>query len=254
MRYMAFRRRFTEFKERFGAPAADLPLVVDQDDEVARPFLIVGLGNPGAQYGNTRHNVGAWCINRLARQHGTELTQQGRVERARIEVAGHTVDIARPRAFMNESGPPIAAELKRLGLRPEHLLVIYDDLDLPVGRTRMRLRGSSGGNRGMRSLIAALGSEEFARVRIGIDRPYDGTSPVRDPDRIAKWVLSVPAPDDRARLDAAVVRTVEAVELAIREGLEPAMNWLHRQPDDAEVSSERGDGQADSEPPESTVH
>jgi peptidyl-tRNA hydrolase, PTH1 family len=229
---MSFRRRFSGFRERLGAPRDELPLVFDQPDGLVRPLLVCGLGNPGAQYGNTRHNVGAWCINLLARRHHVELKREGRVDRARIEVAGHQFEIARPRAFMNVTGPPIAAEVKRLRIRPEHLLVIYDDLDLPVGRTRMRLQGSSGGNNGMKSIIGALGSQEFARIRIGIDRPYDAGAPVRDPDRVAQWVLSPPHPEDRRRLEAAVARTVEAIELAASEGLEAAMNWLNRQPDE----------------------
>ena len=129
----------------------------------------------------------------------------------------------------NEAGGAIAAEMRRLGATPAQLLVVYDDLDLPLGRVRMRLSGSSGGNNGLKSIIAALGgSTEFPRIRIGIDRPYDGTIPVRDPDRVAQWVLSRPTAAQRSILDAAVERVADAVEQAARDGYQVAMNDLNR--------------------------
>jgi PTH1 family peptidyl-tRNA hydrolase len=129
----------------------------------------------------------------------------------------------------NDAGGGIVAELKRLGGGPAQLLVVYDDLDLPVGRVRMRLQGSSGGNNGLKSIIAALGGNtEFPRIRIGIDRPYDGTIPVREPERIAKWVLSRPYPAHRRILEAAVARVADAVEQSVRVGYEVAMNDLNR--------------------------
>ncbi len=192
-----------------------------------RPLLVVGLGNPGAEYSGTRHNVGAWCITALARKYRVELKREGRVDSATISVNGRRMTLARPRAFMNDSGPPVAQEARRLHAAPSQVLVIYDELDLPVGRTRMRLLGSSGGNNGMKSLIAALGSEQFARIRIGIDRPYDAGAPVRDPERVAKWVLSRPGATDRALLEAAVERVAAAVEAAVREGYDAAMRLVN---------------------------
>jgi peptidyl-tRNA hydrolase, PTH1 family len=238
---MSFRRRFSQFRNRIAGPREDAPLAAESSDGVVRPLLVCGLGNPGAQYGKTRHNVGVWCVNLLARRYGVELKRQGRIDRARIEVDGHTLDIGRPRAFMNESGPPIASEVRRLRIPPPSVVVIYDDIDLPVGRTRMRLQGGHGGNNGMKSIIAALGSQEFARIRIGVDRPYDGSTPVRDPERVAAWVLSPPHPEDRRKLEAAVARVAEAIEIASRDGLEIAMNWLNRQPEDG-AEQPAGDG------------
>ena len=223
---MSIARRFAQFRLR--SPRPEPPPSATEEAGPARPLIVCGLGNPGAEYGNTRHNVGAWCVNLLARRHHVELTRTGRVDRARITLDGRTLDIARPRAMMNESGPPIAAELQRLGLRPEQLIVVYDDIDLPVGRVRMRLQGGSGGNNGLKSIIAALGSTEFPRIRIGIDRPYDGTTPVRDPDRVADWVLSRPHAAVRRVLEAAVERVADAVEEAARDGYEAAMNRLNR--------------------------
>ena len=144
-----------------------------------------------------------------------------------VTIEGRRVVLGRPRSYMNESGPPVAAELRRLNLRPQQLLVIYDELDLPVARVRMRAGGGHGGNNGMRSLIGAIGSPEFARIRIGIDRPYDDGQPVRDPDRVAAWVLSRPSGEDHERLEAAVERAANAIEDAVREGVEVAMNRVN---------------------------
>lgn len=193
-----------------------------------RPLVVFGLGNPDEKYAQTRHNVGAWCIALLARRHHVELKREGRVNVARTDIDGHPLFIGRPRSYMNESGPPIAQEAKRLHAAPQQILVIYDELDLPVGQTRMRLQGSSGGNNGMKSIIGALGSEQFVRVRIGIDRPYDHGAPVRDPEHIAAWVLSRPAPAHRELLEAAVERAADAVELAVREGYNAAMQRLNQ--------------------------
>lgn len=211
---------------RHATPKAPEPAAPAGEVE-PHPLLVVGLGNPGAEYAQTRHNVGAWCIAALARKYRVELKREGRVDSAAISIDGRRVTLARPRSFMNDSGGPVAQEARRLHAAPSQVLVLYDELDLPVGRTRMRLQGSSGGNNGMKSLIAALGSEQFARIRIGIDRPYDAGAPVRDPERIAQWVLSKPSAADRATLDAAVERVCAAVELAVREGYDAAMRLIN---------------------------
>jgi PTH1 family peptidyl-tRNA hydrolase len=191
---------------------------------LVRPALVVGLGNPGSEYASTRHNVGTWCVRELARRHGVKFERRGRMDGATIEVAGRMLHLGRPRAYMNESGPPIAAELRRLKLQRSELLVIYDEIDLPVGQVRIRLQGGHGGNNGMRSIIAAVGGGEFPRIRVGIDRPYDDGRPVREPNRVADWVLSRPSEADRRILDDAVQRVADAVELAVVEGVELAMN------------------------------
>lgn len=222
----AMRQRFAAFRQRVlrpltgraAAPAAE------QRQGPQRPALIVGLGNPGAAYGETRHNVGAWCVALLARRRGVRLERAGRVDRASIEVEGRTVHLARPRAMVNESGPPVAAEVLRLGLHLDQLLVIYDEIDLPLGQLRIRSRGGHGGHNGIRSLIDALGGDDFARVRIGVDRPYDAGEPVRDPERVADWVLSAPTMAERERLDETVAMVADAIELAAVEGIDIAMN------------------------------
>ena len=226
---MSIRSRFNQFRDRVARPATEDASDTEADGSpAASPRLVVGLGNPGAGYARTRHNVGVWCVTLLAERHGGRLERQGRVDSAEIEVGGRRLAVARPRTFYNEAGPAIAAELKRLRLKPADLLVIYDELDLPVGKVRLRLQGSHGGNNGMKSIIGALGSNAFPRIRIGIDRPYDAGAPVREPDRIADWVLSPPTPDDRERLEGAVAAVADAVELAVREDIQAAMNRVNR--------------------------
>ena len=222
---MAIGGRFAQFRKRTPRQEDDRPPAEDAD--LTRPLVVFGLGNPEERYEGTRHNVGAWVIAAMAKRYHAQPKREGRVNVARIEVDGHVLHIAQPRSYMNESGGPIAQEAKRLKARPEQVMIVYDELDLPVGATRMRLKGSSGGNNGIKSIIGALGSQEFPRLRIGIDRPYDHGQPVRDPDRVANWVLSKPSPGDRRILEEAVERTIDAIELAVREGYDVAMNHLN---------------------------
>ena len=228
---MSLRRRFSGFRGRLpGAPAARDAAPRDADDEDApgdhRISLVVGLGNPGPEYRDTRHNAGARCIERLAERHGSKLDRDKRVWRATVDVEGRTLHLAWPRSYYNESGGAVQSELRRLSLRPRDLLVVYDEIDLPVAEVRMRPHGGHGGNNGMRSIIDALGGGDFARVRIGIDRPYDNGAPVRDPDRVADWVLSKPRGEERDALDAATDRVIDAIERAAVDGVELAMTRL----------------------------
>ncbi len=237
---MGLRRRFAAFRDRLGAPRPGPDAsAAEEPGEAPSPRLIVGLGNPGPEYEGTRHNVGMWTIQRLAERHGVTLARDTRVWRATVEVGGRALHLAAPRSWYNESGPAVASELRRLRLARGQLLVIHDDIDMPLARVRMRPHGGHGGNNGMRSILDALGGGDFPRVRIGIDRPYDPDPddpdgelsrgrPVRDPDRVADWVLSRPGPEERDALDAAIADVADAVELAAVEGVEAAMNRLNQ--------------------------
>jgi PTH1 family peptidyl-tRNA hydrolase len=222
---MGLRERFAQFRR--SAPRAAEPALLEEPPPLAerRPALIVGLGNPGERYARSRHNVGQWCVRELARRHAASFSRQGRMEVARASIEGRTVHFARVLGnYYNEAGGPIQGELRRLGLAPWQLLVVYDELDLPVAQIRIRAFGGHGGNNGMRSIIGALGSQDFARIRIGIDRPYDDGAPVRDPDRVAGWVLSIPPREEREQLEAAVARAADAIEAAAAGGIESAMS------------------------------
>jgi PTH1 family peptidyl-tRNA hydrolase len=186
--------------------------------------LVVGLGNPGGEYAGNRHNVGAWTVNRLARRHGIELASAGRASLGVGQIAGREVAVARPRTFVNESGPAVWALIKRLKIDDAaELLVVHDELDLPSGKIRLRPHGGSGGYKGLKSIIDAVHSDRFPRLRIGIGRPVVNGEPTWEPEHVANYVLSDPPPDERQVLDDAVARAIEAIELAIEQGVEAAM-------------------------------
>lgn len=220
---------FHRFRRITNREAAERP---SEDGASARPIqLVVGLGNPGNAYAKHRHNVGYWTVNRLARRLGIDFTRRsGLVELGEGELDGRRIILAKPRTMMNLSGRAVQQALKVYGLKPEQMIVIYDELDLPAGRVRLRPRGSHGGHNGMRSIVAATGSQEFPRVRIGIGRPRVNGEPTWDPEHVAGWVLAAPGPTDRATLEAAADRAAEAVETALREGVEPAMQRFNRDP------------------------
>ncbi|NJN65731.1 MAG: aminoacyl-tRNA hydrolase [Chloroflexaceae bacterium] len=182
-------------------------------------WLIVGLGNPGEQYARTRHNIGFQCVMHLAQRHGLSFSR--RREQSRIAegtIQGERVVLAMPQTYMNRSGYAIS------GLRSwykvpvqEHLLVIYDEMDLPFGRLRLRPSGSAGTHNGMRSVVQQLGSQTFPRLRVGIGKPP------REWDTIA-YVLGNFRNDEERALPSIYDHVADAVELVLREGVVAAMN------------------------------
>ncbi len=186
--------------------------------------LIVGLGNPGREYAGNRHNVGFWTVNRLARRHDIDLKTSGQAALGNGEIGGREVALAKPRTFVNKSGEAVWNLIKRLELDDaQELLVVCDDLDLPVGKVRLRPRGSHGGQKGLQSIIETTGSDQFPRLRIGIGRPVVDGEPSYDPDAVGDYVLSDPPPEERDLLDQAIERAIEAIELALAERIERAM-------------------------------
>ena len=186
--------------------------------------LIVGLGNPGGEYSGSRHNVGFWLVNRLARRHGINLKTSGQAALGTGRIAGQEVALAKPRTFVNRSGEAVWNLIKRLKLDDAHeLLVVCDDLDLPVGKVRLRPGGGHGGQKGLRSIIEAAQSDQFPRVRIGIGRPVVAGRPSYEPEVIAGYVLGAPPPEERRLLDEAIERTIEVIEVALTEGVERAV-------------------------------
>jgi PTH1 family peptidyl-tRNA hydrolase len=192
--------------------------------QAAPDWLVVGLGNPGDRYGGHRHNVGAWCIERLAERNRVRLQNTRSGRSATVTIGRERVMVFHPRSWVNLSGEVIAPALKRLRLPLERLIVLYDELDLPEGRIRIRQKGSDGGHNGLKSIIAATGSGGFGRVRIGIGRPEVQGRPSWDPEVVARHVLANPKGESKQVLEAAVERACEAVEAIIREGYDRAMN------------------------------
>ncbi len=185
-------------------------------------LLVVGLGNPGEEYAKTRHNLGFQVVNLLARRHGLEWSdKRAKARLAAGQIGGQRVVLAKPFTYMNDSGQAVAGLRQWYKLDPaSELLVIYDELDLPFGALRLRMRGSAGTHNGMRSIVRLLGTEEFPRLRIGIGAGPPG----RD---AARYVLSRFTPEEEQALPGILERAADAVELVAREGFVAAMNRVN---------------------------
>lgn len=180
--------------------------------------LVVGLGNPGPEYERTRHNVGFWVVDRVAARRGVSLAECAyRSAVGRGSVGSEDYVLLEPQTFMNRSGLAVRSAADELGVAPEQILVAYDDLDLPVGKLRLRHAGGTGGHRGVASIRDALGTTEFPRLRVGIGRPERGGD-------VVQWVLESPAAAESESLAAAVETAAEAVECWLVEGMSAAMN------------------------------
>lgn len=184
--------------------------------------LIVGLGNPGAEYELTPHNVGFLLVDRLARKHDIRVHRpEGNALVGLGRVRGEEVVLAKPLSFMNLSGGPVKSLLGKYGLGAGDLLVAYDELDLPWGGMRLKPKGSAAGHNGVSSVISSLGTEEFSRLRLGIH-------PGRPIGSGAKYVLRTFRKDELEELDQILERAAEVAELYIAEGVEKAMAVANR--------------------------
>ena len=185
------------------------------------PALIVGLGNPGKEYADTRHNIGFRCVDELARRGGLKWEKPRlKAEQARGRLAGRDVVLAKPQTYMNLSGVAVVQLVKWYKVPLTDLLIISDDLDLPFGQLRLRGEGSAGGQGGLKSIIQQLRSDAFPRLRVGIDRPRWGEA--------KDYVLTRFAKDQERELIEIVGRAADAAELRLAEGLIPAMNRFNR--------------------------
>ncbi len=190
---------------------------------IALPIsLIVGLGNPGTKYDHTRHNIGFDLIDRLAKRWHVSLTEQRRFhgELGEGMAAGQRIRLLKPNTFMNKSGQSVRAVLDWYKLMPQQVLVLYDDMDLPVGKLRIRLSGSAGGHNGMKSLIAHLGTQDFPRLRIGISKASEADAAK---DTISH-VLGKFAPQELRILPEVLDLSADAVEVALKQGTEKSMS------------------------------
>ena len=189
--------------------------------------LVVGLGNPGTKYEGTRHNIGFMALEQMASREGFSFRQQSKLHGL---VAEHGIGESRlrllmPQTYMNDSGRSIRAALDWFGFTPEQLLVLVDDMDIPLGRLRLRAQGSAGGHNGLRSTIQHLGTQAFPRLRIGIGAPADNPA-----ERRARTVSHVLGPFSRAEqpeVDAVLDGVLEAIQRIQRQGLDRAGNWIN---------------------------
>jgi PTH1 family peptidyl-tRNA hydrolase len=181
-------------------------------------LLVVGLGNPGDEYARTRHNVGAEVVELLARRHGARL-RKGK-ERAlvdEVKVDGRRLALAIPLTYMNDSGEAVRLLARRFGVDPEHMVVVHDELDLPVAALRVKAGGGLAGHNGLRSIKAHLHSDAFLRVRIGVSKPPGK-------EHGADHVLNKFGKRERAEVDVTLEQAADAVETILRDGIDAAMN------------------------------
>jgi peptidyl-tRNA hydrolase, PTH1 family len=192
-----------------GAPTLDL--------------LVVGLGNPGREYGDTRHNVGFMVVEELARRHDAGFRSKFSGLVAHVRIQGHRVALLEPQTFMNDSGKSVAAAARFYKVPFPSLLVVHDEVDLAVGRLQIRLGGGLAGHNGLRSVVRQLGSPDFLRLRIGVGRPERG-----DPRPVADFVLSPFEPE--VDVEGIVGRAADAVEVLAADGAEAAQQRFNERP------------------------
>jgi PTH1 family peptidyl-tRNA hydrolase len=186
--------------------------------------LIIGLGNPGKTYAHNRHNVGFQCLNHFSRLHSIRFDRRQCQARVGIgKVSGEKLVLAKPGTFVNLSGKSVACLVNKHHIPLSNLLVIYDDLDLPVGKIRLRQSGSSGGHKGMNSIISALGSEGFPRIRVGIGRPQTERQSLSE-DAVVDYVLSDFSRQEEAIIKPIIAHVAEAIDCFLTEGIDAAMN------------------------------
>ena len=184
-------------------------------------FVVVGLGNPGAEYARTRHNVGAEVVDLLARRHRASL-RRGK-ERALVDevpIEGKRVALAVPLTYMNDSGDAVRLLAHRYGVEPEQIIVVQDELDLPTAVLKLKSGGGLAGHNGLRSIKAHIHSDAFLRVRIGVGKPMSK-------EQGAGHVLNKFSKAERVEIDVTVERAADAVEAIVREGIETAMNQFN---------------------------
>jgi PTH1 family peptidyl-tRNA hydrolase len=191
--------------------------------------LIAGLGNPGPGYAQTRHNAGYWFLDALQRRTVFSYRSETRfrAELADILVGGQKLRLLRPTTWMNESGGPVSAVARYFGIEPAQVLVVHDDLDLPPGIARLKRAGGHGGHNGLRSIFQELGSQDFARLRLGIGHPGS-------PDDVTDYVLRTPSADDRNAIGDVIERTLDLFNGIAMGDWEKVMNQLHSNPRETE--------------------
>ena len=185
--------------------------------------IIVGLGNPGKEYMHTPHNIGFAVIDELARRFALSLRRsfRFRARLARGDMEGYPVTLVKPTSFMNLSGPVVAAVMRNKGLFIAHLIVIADDANLPEGQVRIRPKGSSGGHKGLQSIINQLGADDFIRIRLGIGQAGSGVS-------LTEHVLKPFSSTVKEKIDIMVGKTADAVVFLLKNGVEAAMNMFNK--------------------------
>lgn len=185
--------------------------------------LIVGLGNPGSEYERARHNVGFWAVEKIAATHAATFRSEAKFhgEACKITHAGQQIWLLKPQTYMNNSGQSLAAMARFYKISSQEILVVHDDLDLPVGTVRLKIGGGHGGHNGLRDIVNHLSSKDFNRLRIGIGHP--GNS--RD---VTNYVLKTASSEDQTKLESAISDALEHLPELLQGEFEQVMNTLHR--------------------------
>ena len=209
--------------------------------------LIVGLGNPGIEYQFTPHNAGFLAVDRIAEDCGVMITnRRGKALTAKAKLAGQDVLLAKPETFMNLSGLSVAALIQELEISPKDIIVLYDELALPLGTIRIRERGSANGHNGVKSISGVLGTEEWLRIRIGVGRQRKDVAALADGREIKAggkdYLLSPMRKQELAVLDEVLDRARGAVEMVLTQGVSAAMNEFNRRPADPEDGTDEPKG------------
>ena len=189
--------------------------------------LIVGLGNYGAEYEDTRHNAGWWLLDDIAREHGANLSAQSKFHglAGRARIANTDVWLLKPMTYMNRSGQAIAALANFYKILPKDILVLHDELDIPVGAAKMKIGGSTGGHNGLKDTQAKLGTPDFWRLRIGIDHPRNSGTPQQP---VVDYVLKPPKQAERDAIDQAISKAQTIIADWVAGDVEKAMRLLHQ--------------------------
>ncbi len=186
--------------------------------------VIVGLGNPGRTYQHTRHNLGWMVLEQAAHRWGIALTLQSQAIQGQGAFDAHPVLLAMPLKWMNLSGEAVSSMLRENQLNSSDLILVYDDLDLPLGQLKIKIRGGAGGHNGVRSVLDCLGTDNFCRVKLGIGKPPSH-------EDVVNYVLSPFTEDEQAEVNALLPHVVDALECVLTEGIPAAMNKFHVRPD-----------------------
>lgn len=197
---------------------------------MANPLrLLVGLGNPGSKYADTRHNAGYWFADAVAARFSASFRANSRFfgELAELSAGGQRLRILKPTTYMNESGRSVAAVVRFFGLPLEEVIIAHDEIDLPPGVVRLKRGGGHGGHNGLRDVIPALGSAEFARLRIGVGHPGHK-------DEVVGYVLNRARSEERTLIDRSIDEVLEVFDLIVAGDFQRAMNVLHRRPGEPE--------------------
>jgi PTH1 family peptidyl-tRNA hydrolase len=187
--------------------------------------LIIGLGNPGQDYSRSRHNIGFMCLKHFAHEHAISFDKkQADARTGRGIVEGIEVVLAKPQTYMNLSGQSVNRLMHKFKLKPSDIIVIHDDMDLPLGKVRIRAGGSSGGHKGIDSIIQNIGTRDFVRIKVGIGRPEKDSDDNCYDDDIVDFVLNSFSPDEKKLVEPSIEKVSDAILCLLTEGIEIAMN------------------------------